>query len=226
MKFSAVIFDFNGVLLWDEALQVEAWQTAALELRGSKLSEDEFLTHVHGRTNSHVLSHLLERTVQEQDLLDLIQFKESIYRRLCLANPESFVMSPGSKSLLSFLVKRGTPITIATASEITNLKFFVTQLGLEEWFNLDLIVYDNGFLPGKPAPDVYALAAQKLEQAPEKCIVVEDAVSGFKSAHAAGIGHVIGLGPQSEHLRLKACAEVSTVIESLEQFPRELLHDA
>lgn len=223
MKFSAVIFDFNGVLLWDAPLHVEAWQALAQKLRGAEFSEEEFLVHVHGRPNSHILSYLLGRTVHGQELLDLIQFKESMYRRLCLENPATFVLSPGAKALLSSLVETGIPITIATASEITNLKFFITHLGLEEWFNPNLIVYDDGFLPGKPAPDMYALAAKKLEQAPEKCIVIEDAISGFKSAHAAGIGHIIGLGPKSEHPRLKACTEVSTVIESLEHFPRELL---
>jgi beta-phosphoglucomutase len=224
MKHLAVIFDFNGVLLWDAPLHVEAWQAAALKLRGSELSEEEFLIHVHGRPNSHILSHLLGRSVQGQELLDLIQFKESMYRRLCLESPKSFVLSPGAEDLLGFFVQRKTPITIATASEITNLNFFVTHLGLDEWFDINLIVYDDGILPGKPAPDMYALAAQKLGQAPENCIVIEDAISGFKSAHAAGIGHIIGLGPQSEHPRLKACREVSTVIESLEQFPRELIH--
>lgn len=226
MKYSAVIFDFNGVLIWDAPLHVKAWQAAALKLRGSEFSNEEFLLHVHGRPNSHILSHLLGRTVQGQELLDLIQFKESMYRRLCLENPESFVLSPGATSLLSFLVKEKIPLTIATASEITNLHFFITHLGLEEWFNVDLIVYDDGFLPGKPAPDMYELAAKKLRQSPERCIVIEDAVSGFKSAHTAGIGHIIGLGPKSEHPRLLACPEVSEVIESLEQFPRELLNGA
>lgn len=225
-QFSAVIFDFNGVLLWDGPLQVQSWQVTALMLRGSELSDEEILVHVHGRPNSHVLGHLLGRPVRGQELLDLIQAKESLYRRLCLENPDAFVLSPGAKELLGFLVKGNVPITIATGSEITNLRFFVEHLGLEEWFDTDLIVFDDGLLPGKPAPDVYALAARKLGQAPEKCIVVEDAVSGFKSACAAGIGHIVGLGPKSEHLRLKACAEVSSVIESLEHFPRELLHHA
>lgn len=225
MKFSAVIFDFNGVLLLDAPLHVEAWQASAQKLRGTDLSEEEFLVHVHGRPNSHIFSHLLGRAVQGQELLDLIQLKESMYRRLCLENSAMFVLSPGAKALLGNLVGMGIPITIATASEITNLKFFITHLGLEEWFKPNLIVYDDGFLPGKPAPDVYALAAKKLGKPPGKCIAVEDAISGFKSAHSAGIGHIIGLGPKSEHSRLKACPEVSTVIESLEQFPRELLHD-
>lgn len=226
MKFSAIIFDFNGVLLWDAPLHEEAWQAAALELRGSKFSDEEFLVHVHGRPNSHILSHLLDRPVHGQELLDLIQFKESMYRRLCLENPKTFTLSPGARDLLNFLVKRGTPITIATASEITNLNFFIKHLGLDEWFDVDLIVYDDGFLPGKPEPDMYELAAKKLGQPSEQCIVVEDALSGFKSAYAAGIGHIIGLGPTSEHHRLKAIAEVSTVINSLEQFPRGLLHEA
>ncbi len=223
MKYKGIIFDFNGVLLWDAPLHVQAWQATALRLRGSPISGDEFSIHVHGRTNSHILSYLSSRTLQRQELLELIQVKESMYRGLCLKNPEMFVLSPGAEALLDFVSSKDIPRTIATASEKTNLDFFIRHLGLDKWFDLQRIVYDDGTLPGKPAPDMYAKAATNISLSPHDCIVVEDAISGFQSAHAANIGHIVGLGPIETHNKLLACPGVSTVIESFEQFPRELL---
>ncbi|WP_446811139.1 HAD family hydrolase [Methylomonas sp. 2BW1-5-20] len=226
MKYKGIIFDFNGVLLWDAPLHVQAWQATALRLRGSPLSDDEFAIHVHGRTNSHILSYLSGRTPQGQELLELIQIKESMYRDLCLKNPEMFVLSPGAEALLDLVFSKDIPRTIATASEKTNLDFFIQHLRLDKWFDLQRIVYDDGVLPGKPAPDMYAKAAGNIGLLPHECVVVEDAISGFQSAHAANIGHIVGLGPLDTHNKLLACQGVSTVIDSFEQFPRELLVNA
>jgi beta-phosphoglucomutase-like phosphatase (HAD superfamily) len=94
---------------------------------------------------------------------------------------------------------------------------------LARWFDVAKIVYDDGSRPGKPAPDVYLAAAENIHTEPGQCIVVEDAVSGLESAYAAGIGCIIGLGGPTVRARLLACKGVELVIESLRDFPRELL---
>ena len=226
MTFKGIIFDFNGVLLWDAHLHELAWQHSARELRGTEFTPDEFLQHVHGRTNSHILGHLTGRAVEGKELHTLTQVKESFYRRLCLEQPEVFTLSPGTTELLDFLVMHDIPCTIATASERTNLDFFIRNLELERWFDTDPIVYDNGTFPGKPAPDMYARAAANLGLPPPECIVVEDAIAGFKSAQAAGIGHIVALGPRASHARLAACEGVTAVIESFEHFPKTWLFTA
>ncbi len=187
MKFKGIIFDFNGVLLWDSHLHVQAWQQFALKLRGYEFDSDEFSIHVHGRTNSHILSYLIGRVLQSQELNDLSQMKETVYRKLCLSQGKPFALSLGATDLLDFLVKNNIPRTIATASEKTNLDSFITHLSLKQWFDVNLIVYDDGQLPGKPAPDLYLKAADNLGLPPQECIVVEDAISGIQSAHAVNI---------------------------------------
>lgn len=121
IKYSGIIFDFNGVLLWDSPLHVQAWQATAMRLRGTELSDEEFSINVHGRTNAHILSYLTDRALCGKELLDLIQIKESMYRDLCLKNPEKFVLSPGAVALLDFIVAKDIQRTIATSSERTNL---------------------------------------------------------------------------------------------------------
>jgi len=100
--------------------------------------------------------------------------------------------------------------------------FFIQHLDLARWFDPALIVMDNGVRPGKPAPDIYLQAAQNLGLAPGECVVVEDSHSGIAAAHAAGIGHIIALGPTSAHEVLRQRAGVQRVIENLGQLPTEI----
>lgn len=223
VNYRGIIFDFNGVLLWDTALHIQAWQTCALQLRGTPLSEAEFSVHVYGRTNAHILKHITCRQVCGTELDELTQIKESLYRQLCLENSEQFILSPGAAALLDYLADHSIPRTIATASEKTNLDFFVAHLDLEKWFDLKKIVYDNGIIANKPAPDIYLQAAARIGVAPQRCVVVEDALSGIQAAYAAGIGCIIGLGPKPIHDRLLANPGVCAAIENLEQFPRQLI---
>jgi beta-phosphoglucomutase-like phosphatase (HAD superfamily) len=209
--------------LFDADLQAKLWQRVAKELRGYEMTRDELDTHMHGRPNSYVMSYLAGRTIVGQELLELVQAKESLYRDLCLQNPRRFVPSPGARELLDMLVQGDVAHTIATSSEITNLRFFIEHLSLDRWVDISRIVYDDGVRPGKPAPDMYLAAARNIGIAPGECVVVEDAVSGIEAARAAGIGYIIALGAPSAHARLRACPGVSAVIESLVEFPRDLL---
>lgn len=221
--FKGIVFDFNGVLWWDGHLQAEAWQQCALELRGTALSREELDIHMHGRTNRHVFSHLLGRKVGGKELMRLIDLKESAYRNLCLAQGEKFILSPGAVDLLTYLCDFHIPHTIATASERSNLDFFVSYLSLSQWFNIHHIAYDDGAISGKPAPDIYLKATRNLDLKPAECVVVEDAFSGIIAAHAAGIGHIIALGPQSTHDKLLSFDGVDEAVENLGQIRKEEL---
>lgn len=223
MKYGGIIFDFNGVLWWDDHLQEKSWRQFSAELRGWPLSADEIAVHVHGRNNGHTLEYLLGRPVAGEELWELTQRKETIYRRLCLDPGVQFKLSPGAEELLDYLTAHGIPRTIATASEKTNLDFFVEHLHLDHWFDVRLIVYDDGTRPGKPAPDIYLQATSNLGLAPAQCIVVEDSRSGIEAARLAGIGHIIALGPASRHSELARLEGVSTVVKDLRHLPKEHL---
>jgi len=188
VTFRGIIFDFNGVLFWDADWQVASWQGIAKRLRGRELTVEELEKEMHGRPNAYVISYLAGRPVTGQELGDLIQAKESLYRETCLMHPRRFLLSPGAQELLDALVDRGIPRTIATSSEITNVQFFIQHLALDRWFDVDRIVYDNGIRPGKPAPDIYREAAKRIDVEPHWCVVVEDSIAGLAAAQAAGIG--------------------------------------
>jgi beta-phosphoglucomutase-like phosphatase (HAD superfamily) len=219
MPFAGIIFDFNGVLWWDGALQQDAWNRMAVELRGSALTDEEMAGRVHGRTNRAILEYLIDRPVTGPELAQLVEKKEAGYRRDCLALGRDFRLSPGAGEALEILKARRIPCTIATASDAVNVAFFFQHLGLGRWFEIGRVACDDGTFPGKPAPDIYLRAARILDLGPGACVVVEDARSGIQAAAAAGIGCILALGPVRRHAELGRLPGVWRTIESLAQLP-------
>ena len=217
--FAGIIFDFNGVLWWDGHLQEQAWHDFSAAFRGAPLTPPEMAEHVHGRPNRHTLSYLAGDPLPASEVARLSEEKEAIYRRLCLAQGDGFRLSPGAIPLLERLATAGIPRTIATASGRANVDFFREHLNLDRWFDPAGIVYDDGTLPGKPAPDVYLRAAGTLGLVPGRCVVVEDSLSGIQAAYAAGIGCVVALGPAERHSALASLPGVDLVVESLAELP-------
>jgi beta-phosphoglucomutase-like phosphatase (HAD superfamily) len=220
--FAGIIFDFNGVLWWDKTLQEESWRDFSIALRGIPLSDLEMVEDVHGRNGRYTLELLAGRSLSEGEVEDLTEQKERIYRRLCREQGEKFCLSPGAESLLDFLVAQQIPHTIATASAQPNLDFFMEQLHLNRWFDPALIVYDDGTLHGKPAPDFYLAAAERLGLPPALCIVVEDSFSGLQSAYAAGIGRVFALIGDGGHVQRMKLPPNTTSIRDLTELERSL----
>lgn len=223
MAFQGIIFDFNGVLLWDTHLQEAAWARFAQTLRATTFTPEEMLVHMHGRTNRYVLEYLTQQRLAPEEVATLAAAKEELYRELCLEQGSAFRLSPGATELLDWLQAEGIPHAIATASERTNVAFFTQHLSLGTWFDSQTIVFDDGHMPGKPAPDIYLRAAERLDLAPASCVVVEDARSGIAAAHTAGIGAIIALGPVETHDQLRSLPGVTMVISSLADVPRALL---
>ncbi|MGB7539045.1 MAG: HAD family phosphatase [Anaerolineales bacterium] len=222
MTFTGIIFDFNGVLWWDAPLIDQGWQRSARQLRGREFSAEELIQIVYGRNNGGTLEYLVGHPLGGEEIRRMIAEREAFYRNLCLEQGDKFRLSPGAVELLDYLRERKIPRTIATASEKTNVDFFVRQLRLDLWFDPQKIVFDDLVRPGKPAPDCYLAAAAVLELEPSRCVVIEDSLSGIRAARAAGIGCVIGLtSSQAADALLEAGAHEA--VENLGQINRERL---
>jgi HAD superfamily hydrolase (TIGR01509 family) len=222
MSYTGIIFDFNGVLWWDSPLIVQGWQRSARMLRGREFTPEELSQIVYGRNNGGTLEYLVGHKLGIEEIRRMIDERESYYRNLCLEQGGNFRLSPGAVELLEDLREREIPRTIATASEKTNVDFFVRELNLERWFDPQKIVYDDLIRPGKPAPDCYLAAAAVLELEPSCCVVIEDSLSGIRAARAAGIGLVIGLTSSQSAEALRGAGAQATV-ENLGQIePKRL----
>jgi len=217
---AGVLFDFNGVLLLDSHLQEQAWHEMAVQLRGRELSAHELRHVIHGRTNRDILAHLLGRAPSTAELAELADRKEAAYRGRCLAAGDLFTLAPGAVPLLDHLRDAGVPRAIATSSPRANVDFFVAHLGLDRWFAREAIVHDDGSFPGKPAPDIYRIAAARLGLPPAACLVIEDAVSGVLAARRAGCGRIVAIGGAVSPAGTDdASRAVSLAIDHLDRFP-------
>lgn len=221
--FAGIIFDFNGVLLWDSDLHEEAFKRFAARIRRTPLSREEMELEFHGRTNRDIIEYLLGELPDDARIHELAEEKEGYYRQLARALGDGYHLAPGAIDLLNYLVANGIPRAIATSSPKSNVDFFIERLDLLHWFDEANIVYDAGRYPGKPAPFIYLEAADRLALAPARCIVVEDAIMGIKAAHDATIGAVIAISSTASAATLVDLPGVRQVIPDLTRFPRELL---
>lgn len=222
-RFEGVIFDFNGVLLWDNHLHEEVWRDLSARMRGTAMTMAEMHEAVHGRVNRDIFEYVLNRPLGDAELQSLIDEKESLYRQLALDNLDTYYLAPGAVDLLDFLAANGIKRAIATSSPKVNVDFFIEHLDLYRWFTPETIVYDLGRYPGKPAPGIYLEAAERLGSPPERLIVAEDAASGIQAAYSAGAGAIVAVGPADSRERLAALPGVTMVVEDMTGFPRSLL---
>ena len=126
------------------------------------------------------------------------------------------------RTKIDYLTKNNIPHTIATMSEKDNVDFFIEEFELAKWFDLDKIVYSDGTIPGKPAPDIYIKAAQKLNLNPKDCVVIEDAVSGIESARSANIGKIIAIASMESEDLYKNIPAVSQIIKNFGEIDRNI----
>ena len=222
-KFKGIIFDFNGTLFWDSKMHLEAWREYSKKLRKNAFTDEEMRNYMFGRTNEDIVRYLIGRQ-PEKELVEKCQNeKEAVYREMCRKDKENFVLAKGVEKFLDYLKENNIPRTIATMSEGNNVKFFIEGFKLDKWFDVDKIVYDNGKIKGKPAPDIYLIAAKNLNLKPEDCIVVEDAVSGIESARAAGIGHIVAIESMETRELYETIPAVSEIIADFDEFDRAIL---
>lgn len=221
--YKGIIFDFNGTLFFDSKKHLEAWREFSKRVRDHAFTDEEMRNYMFGRTNEDILTYLLGRKPEPELLETLAKEKEAVYRDQCRKDSENTVLAPGAIEFLDYLKENNIPMTIATMSEKDNVEFFIEQFKLANWFELDKIVYADGTIPGKPAPDIYIKAAQKLNLNPKECIVVEDAVSGIEAARAAGIGKIIAIASMESVDLYKKIPAVSQIIKNFNEIDRNIL---
>ena len=222
MAYDGIIFDFNGTLFFDSDKQEQAWHTVSRQLRGKGFTSEEMYERVHGRSSRSIFEYLLRKPLTQEQVWELIERKETIYRELCLQDEERFRLAPGAAELLDWLCEHGIPHTIATASEIRNVRFFREHFGLDRWFDPRRIVYDDGTFSGKPAPDIYLRAAERIGLSPSRCNVAEDARSGIEAARRAGAGMIVAVASTMDRGTVGRIEGVDVVIDRFDQLDRNL----
>ncbi len=219
-----VLFDFNGTLFLDTDKHEIAWREIYRKYRGRDISSDEYAAFIHGRAFPLVTEYVLGKDVSEEERYNVMIEKEILYRELVRADPAGRQLVHGAADLLDELQARGIPFTIATASEITNVRFFFDIFSLSRWFaGPESIVYDDGTFPGKPAPDIYLRAAKLIGVAPADCLVVEDSPAGIKAAENAGVGKIVAMKSILDTAKVEGNPIITAVIDNFEGFIERFL---
>lgn len=219
-----IIFDFNGTLFWDSQLHYDAWIEYSKVLRGKPFTYEEMREKMFGHTNADIIEYAIGEKPSEQMVEKYAKQKESYYRKCCLDNPKEFKLAPGAIDFLDYLKERNIPMTIATMSEWDNVEFYIKNFNLEKWFDLDKIVYSDGTIPGKPAPDIFLIAAKRIGLEPKDCIVFEDAIAGIESAKKAGIGKIFAMASLEPDDFYKKISGVEKILHNFYEFDRNELN--
>lgn len=188
-----VIFDFNGTMFLDTAQNEIAWRQIMREGAGLELTADDFKNFLHGSPDVEIVKHYINPHMSMDEARSWANRKEKLYRQLCREDKSNLKLTAGLPAYLDSLKERQIPHNIATGADRDNLDFYLDQLNLARWFDPDKIVFSDGSFKGKPAPDIYLLAAEKIGVNVHDCLVFEDAYLGVKSAAAAGVKRIIGL---------------------------------
>ncbi len=178
--FKAVVWDMDGLLLDTERISLVAWHEGAAAL-GLSLSEDLFRDLI-GRNGAGIRARLLELLGPEVDGPELFRLASLSYRRLLENGPP---LKPGAKQCLQLLRQLRVPQAVATSTSRPLAETKLAHHGLLEL--LDALVTGDQVARGKPEPEPYLLAAQRLGVPPQLCLAFEDSVAGIQSAHAAGL---------------------------------------
>lgn len=181
MKIGAVIFDMDGLMLDTEPFYKIAWQRAAEEC-GHPIS-DELYAGLIGRSRVAGEATLAEAFGAAFCLAD---FRAACARCEAAAFADKLpAIKPGLEELLDFLESRRILKAVATSTE---RHIAERQLGgVRLLARFRVIAAGDEVMNGKPAPDLFLLAAERLGVEPTECLVLEDSEAGVLAAHRAGM---------------------------------------
>ena len=177
----AVLFDVDGVLVDSYEAHLNSWQTVAQET-GIQFTTEQFAL-TFGRTSREVIRACWPHEFHgEQAVNYLDERKESLYRELV---SQCFPMMAGGPELISQLHEAGFAMALASSGPKANIELAIDQLGIRE--SIQAVVTGEDVTRGKPDPQVFMLAAERLGVEPPQCVVIEDAPAGIIAAGAAGM---------------------------------------
>jgi beta-phosphoglucomutase family hydrolase len=180
MTGRGVIWDLDGVLADTAEAHFQAWARAA---SAYKIPFDRAaFDRVFGMNNVGTLTVLLKRPPTRQELTNIADCKEQIFRQEAgrLAHP-----MPGAVQLLAQLEQEGWLQAVASSAPQENIDLLVDAIRIRRYF---AAILSGSRLPaGKPDPALFLAAARELQLPPEHCVVIEDAPVGVEAAYRAGM---------------------------------------
>lgn len=206
----AVVFDLDGVLVDSELLSCSATADLLTE-RGLPMTEPEVRRLFLGKPISAVFEHF--RALGHELPASFAEDKERLYAARARGRLRAF---DGAHAVVERIAAH-LPVAIASSGSPAKVAFSLGETDLSRLF--PIVCTTSEVARGKPAPDVFLLAARRLGVAPTECAVVEDALPGIEAARAAG-AFVIGV---TTSLSKSALSGADVVIDSIGELPAWVL---
>jgi beta-phosphoglucomutase len=201
----AVLWDLDGTLVDSEEFHWLSWRDT-VRAEGIELSYAQFLASF-GQRNDRILPVWLGADVDAGRVRRIGDDKETEFRRL--AEAHGLTLLPGAREWLTTLKAAGWKQAIASSAPRVNVEMMLRVAGLDGYF--DAIVSADDVTIGKPDPQVFLKAAEKLGVPPARCLVVEDAAAGVEGAGRAGM--------RSIGVTKNAPLSADVVVQSLADLP-------
>ena len=208
----AAIFDMDGVLVDTHEMHIQAFYDVAKEA-GIEIAKEEESESA-GVSDFVFLQGVLDRRSIQLDVDNLAEKKRERVREIF--SEGNIPLREGIEELLSELKKKGLGIAIATSSSRDIANYILDKTNLIS--KVDVVVTVDDVEKGKPYPDIFLLAAEKLGALPEESFVIEDAEAGVEAAKAAKM-FCVGKDNNTKQDLSKA----DIVITSLKEFSLEKL---
>jgi beta-phosphoglucomutase len=174
------IWDMDGTLVDTAELHFQAWQEVCRE-HGRDFTRADFAA-TFGQRNPEIITRLFGDRFSPGEIAELGDRKEVLYRA---AAARGVTLLPGVADLLEALRREGFRQAIGSSAPKANLDLILERTGIRGY--LDAVVSSEDTTRGKPDPQVFLVAAQRLHVEPARCVVFEDAVAGVQAARAGGM---------------------------------------
>ncbi|MGW7527774.1 HAD family hydrolase [Streptomyces sp. NPDC054783] len=182
MRYDLIIFDNDGVLVDSEPISNRCLAAYLTEL-GHPTSYEDSIRDYMGSAMHRIHELVLERTGQR--LPD--DFDDVFHARVFAAFERELQPVAGVAGVLEKLAADGVPYCVASSGSHARIRVGHRTTGLGRWFAEERIFSSEDVGRGKPAPDLFLYAAERMGVAPERCLVVEDSPLGVQAAMAAGM---------------------------------------
>ncbi|MFJ3618653.1 HAD family hydrolase [Streptomyces iakyrus] len=182
MRYDLVIFDNDGVLVDSEPISNRLLAAYLTEL-GHPTSYEESIRDYMGSAMHRIHELVLQRTGQRLPE----SFDDVFHARVFAAFEQELVAVAGASGVLEKLAADGVPYCVASSGSHERIRVGHRTTGLDQWFDEERIFSSQDVGRGKPAPDLFLYAAERMGVSPERCVVVEDSPLGVQAAVAAGM---------------------------------------
>ncbi|GIW78567.1 MAG: beta-phosphoglucomutase [Gemmatales bacterium] len=212
-----LIWDVDGTLVDTGDLHYWAWKKLADEL-GFPFTRDDF-TSTFGWRNPEIIRKLFGSRFGDAEIADLANRKEDFYKQA--AREQGVTLLPGANSLLRAAKEAGWRQAIGSSAPRGNIDLILELTGSAGYFSA--IVSQEDTERGKPDPQVFQIAAQRLQVEPACCIVFEDAPVGVQAAKSAGMKCIAVRFLDHHSQQALQAAGADLIVDSLESISFETI---